>query len=111
MLQDSQDVSAFAGGNPDSAKDIQVAWEQAGMDVVYLVSVKTALATVYSATTEGTSLIIPSGTLTAGESYFASVQAQVIEGDPYFQNVPYYSASMTQGSQLGFSLSPAGERL
>lgn len=111
MLQDSQGVSAFAGGTPDSTKDIQVAWEQAGTDVVYLISIKTALATVYSSTTEETSLIIPAGILTAGESYFASVQAQIIEGDPYFQNASYCSVSMAQGAQIGFSLASAEKTL
>lgn len=101
-IQDSDGVSAFLGGNPNNSKDIQVEWISCGDDVVYYVTVKDSLGTVYSVSTEQTHIIIPASTLKSEQNYYVTVQAQKINGDPLFQNVCYYSLATCQSSQVGF---------
>lgn len=101
-IQDSSGTSVFLGNNPSNLKDIQIGWDSCGDDVVYYLTIKNALSTVYSSSTEQNQLVIPAGSLEFGENYYATVQAQKINGDPMFKTYSYYFVSVIESSQVGF---------
>lgn len=55
-----------------------------------------------SFSTEQNQLVIPAGSLEFGENYYATVQAQKINGDPKFKTYSYYFVSVIESSQVGF---------
>ena len=59
---------------------------------------------MYSVSTKAQQIIIPANTLSVGTSYFAQIQAQQLGGDPTFTEADYYSASVYDNSNLGFSV-------
>lgn len=101
---DSEANSVLEGNTLLADKEIQLGWNSLGDGVIYVVTIKTALQTVYSVSTKAQQIIIPANTLTADTAYFAQIQAQQIDGDPTFTEVNYYSASVYDNSNLGFSV-------
>lgn len=101
-IQDSSGTSVFLGNNPSSSKDIQVAWDSCGDNIIYYVTIKNALSTVYATSTEQNQLVILAGILESRTNYYATVQAQKINGNPTFKTCSYYFVSVIESSQVGF---------
>ena len=92
VFQDSAGNSVLNGQSLVSSRPIQIGWVDSGEGVVYQVTLRTALRTVYTVSTEARTVTIPANTVTSG-SYLLEISAQKIHGDIYFRNAHYYSAS------------------
>lgn len=103
-FQDADGNSVLSGQALSSSKEIQVAWNSVGSDIVYQVTVKTALRTLYSVSTNACNISIPASSITAGTNYMFEIIAQKIYGDPYFQNANYYSVSIIRSAMVSFDV-------
>ena len=107
VFEDSGGASVLLGQRLTSVRDIQLGWVPCGEGIVYQVTVKDALRTLYQASTEGLTHIIPGGTLMAtpgGQIYYIQITAQQISGDPFFLRSSYYSAVIQPGETLSFNV-------
>jgi hypothetical protein len=104
-FQDADGSSVLSGQGLSSVKEIMVAWNSAGSgSIVYQVSVKTALHTLYSVSTSANNISIPASTLPAGNNYMFVIVAQKIFGDPFFEISDYYSVSVIRGAMVSFNV-------
>ncbi len=102
VFNDSDGNSALAGNELQSNKEIQLAWKSLGENVVYNVSIKSTLKTVFSKSTEIPLVIIPANTLKENSNYTVYITAQKIYGDPVFLKDDFYSASSITSSGISF---------
>jgi hypothetical protein len=102
VLNDSDSNSALSGKELQSNQEIQLAWNNLGVDLVYNVSIKSTLKTVFSKSTQVPFIMIPADSLEKNSNYTLYINAQKIYGDPYFINADYYSVSSITSSGLSF---------
>lgn len=104
VFEDSDGNSVLKGNELDSALPIQISWNRLGDNVVYKVAIQSGLATAYVKSTQAPNITVPAGVLKTGGSYYMSVTAQCIKGDPYFKSEPYYSASSIKSAGVSFNV-------
>jgi hypothetical protein len=92
VFQDSDGNSVLHGQNLLSNRPIQIGWSDCGEDVVYQITIRTALKSVYAVSSNACTVTVPAGSIPAG-SYLLEISAQKIYGDVYYRTAPYYSAS------------------
>lgn len=101
-FSDSEGNSVLSAETLNSDKDILIAWESLGENIVYTVSINTSANTIWTKSTNANSVSIPAKTLNNG-IYFLKISAQKIYGDPLFRDTNYYSVSEISGSNFSFS--------
>jgi hypothetical protein len=106
VLEDSSGYSVLLGQALDFRQDVHIGWDTCGEDMLYQVTIKSAVKTFYEGSTNGLTLIIPGGTvnLSTGQIYYIQITAQCISGDPFFRSANYYSASIATGESLSFNV-------
>jgi hypothetical protein len=92
VFQDALGNSVLNGQSLLASQPIQIGWSLCGDDVVYQVTIKTALKTLYAVSTTAGTVTVPANILSAG-SYMLEITAQKIHGDMYFKTAPYYAVS------------------
>jgi len=92
VFQDAAGNSALHGQSLTSTQPIQIGWAESGEGVVYRVTLKTMLRTVYAVSTEARTVTLSPNTLPSG-SYLLEISAQKTHGDIYFRSAPYSSVS------------------
>jgi hypothetical protein len=92
VFQDATGNSVLHGHSLESSQPVQIGWEGSGGGVVYQATIKTALKTVYSVSTNANTVSIPAGAIPFG-SYLLELSAQKIHGDAFFRSSSYYSLS------------------
>ncbi len=103
-FQDADGNSVLSGQDLASNSEFQTAWNSTGSGVVYQVSIKTALRTIYSVSTEACNIIIPASTIPAGTNYYFDIVAQKIYGDPFFITDNFYSVSVIRSASVAFNV-------
>jgi len=93
VFQDADGNSVLSGQSVTASRPIQIGWYDCGEGVVYQITIKTALATVYAVSSTACMVTIPADTIPAG-TYTLEITAQKIHGDMYYRTAPYYSASI-----------------
>lgn len=104
VFEDSDGNSVLEGTDVDSTLPLQIAWNSLGDDVVYKVTVQSSLSTVFIKSTQTANVVVPASTLEEGGSYYLSITAQYIQGDPYFKTESYYSASSIKSAGVSFNV-------
>lgn len=102
-IQDSSGNSSLKGQKLDRTKAISVSWNTVPYATAYIVRVYQNTSLVYVRTLHDLVALVPAGTFSAG-TYFISVEAQSIAGDPILLNTPYYTLSSSTGSSIGCTL-------
>ncbi len=102
IFNDSDGNSALSGKELKSNQEIQLAWNNLGENIVYNVSIKSTLKTVFTKSTEVPFIIIPENTLESNKNYTVFIKAQKINGDPFFLKYDYYSVSSITSSGITF---------
>lgn len=103
VLSDAKGNSVIHGQKLDAAVPIQICWDSLGNDCIYLVEIKNSFETVYSASTENTTVFIPENVLKVSNIYYVKVQAQKVYGNILFDDTDYYSISVIESSNLSFT--------
>lgn len=103
-FQDADGNSVLSGQSLISASPIQIAWKSAGTGVVYQVTIKTALSTVYAVSTGACNISIGASKIPAGTDYYLDIVAQKIYGDLYFITDNYYSVSVIRSASVYFDV-------
>lgn len=102
-FQEQSGNSVLHGGKLNPDEDIVISWtHQTGADL-YIVNVKNALKTIYSASTTSGTIIIPEGSLPSGNHY-VEIIAQNIDGDPEYASTNYCSVFSFAGSKVNFNV-------
>jgi hypothetical protein len=106
VFEDSSGSSVLLGSALNILKEVQIGWTSSGEDVVYHISIKSSLQTLYEASTENLTHFIQGGTLliSPGQTYYLQINAQRIIGDPFFQKNNYYSAAIRTGEAVSFNV-------
>jgi hypothetical protein len=99
VFQDAAGNSVLHGQSIESSQPVQIGWDGSGEGVVYQATIKTALKTVYSVSTNANTLTIPAGTIPSG-SYLLELAAQKIHGDAFFRSASYYSLSFINAAPV-----------
>jgi hypothetical protein len=92
VFQDAAGNSVLHGQTIESSQPVQIGWAGSGEGVVYQVTIRTALKTVYSTSTNANTVTVPADTIPSG-AYLLEVSAQKIHGDAFFISSSYYSLS------------------
>ena len=100
-FSDSNGNSVLSGDSLSKDCASYVAWESCGNDVVYHISIKSPLTTLWTGSSSSPSIDIPPYILKSGIYYFC-VTAQKIYGDPYYSSADYYSVSSIDSSNIQF---------
>ena len=100
-FSDSNGNTVLSGDSLSKDCASYAAWESCGNDVVYHISIKSPLTTLWSGSSSSTSIDIPPYILKPG-IYYLCVTAQKIYGDPYFSSADYYSVSSIDSSNIQF---------
>ena len=100
-FSDSKGNSVLSGDKLSLHSSFYAAWNSCGNDIVYNVTIKTPVSTVWSSSSSSTNIEIPSDNFKAGV-YYIYITAQKIYGDPYFLSENYYSVSSMQSSGIQF---------
>ena len=103
VFQDAAGNSVLNGKELSKTAPLQIAWASCGTGIVYQLSVKTALKTIYAVSSNAETVTIPADTIPAG-SYTLEILAQKIYGDPYFKYADYCSMSSSKSSALSFNV-------
>jgi hypothetical protein len=106
VFEDSTGASVLLGVALDFLKEIQIGWTSCGEGIVYHISIRSALQTLYEASTESLTHFIPGGkfVILPGQIYYLQINAQRITGDPFFQENNYYSAAIRTGDTISFNV-------
>jgi hypothetical protein len=99
VFQDAEGQSVLHGQNIKSNQPVQIGWAGSGEAAVYQVTIKTALRTVYSVSTNANTVMVPAGVVPPG-SYVLELSAQKIQGDAFFNSSSYYSLSFINASPV-----------
>ena len=97
VFQDSAGNSALHGQAIESSLPVQIGWTGSGEGVVYQATIRTALKTVYSVSTNALTATVPAGSIPTG-AYLLEISAQKAQGDAYFKSSRYYSLSYINSS-------------
>jgi hypothetical protein len=92
IFQDAAGNSVLHGQSIESNQPVQIGWAGSGEGVVYQVTIRTALKTVYSTSTNANTVTVPAGAIPPG-AYLLELSAQKIHGDAFFISSSYYSLS------------------
>ena len=92
VFQDSDGNSVLKGQAVVASQPVIIGWDSSGDDIVYILTIRTTLKSVYTITTNACLITVPEKTIPAGV-YVVEISAQKIHGDVYFRSLPYYSAS------------------
>ncbi|MBR5645125.1 MAG: hypothetical protein IKX23_00605 [Treponema sp.] len=103
VLSDAKGNSVMHGQKLDAAVPVQICWDTPDTDCLYLVEIKTPLETVYSVSTENTTVFISENSLKASTIYYVQVQAQKIFGNILFEGTDYYSISIIESGNFSFT--------
>jgi len=106
VFEDSAGASVLLGTSLDFLKDVQIGWTSCGEEIVYHISIKSSLQTIYETSTESLTHFIPGGTIifSPGQIYYLQINAQRIIGDPFYQKNNYYSAAIRTGDAISFNV-------
>jgi len=106
VFEDSTGASVLLGMALDFLNEIQIGWTSCGEGIVYHISIKSSLQTLYEASTDSLTHFIPGGTflISPGQIYYLQINAQRIIGDPFFQKINYYSAAIRTGDVISFNV-------
>jgi hypothetical protein len=99
VFQDAEGNSVLGGQSIVSNRPVQIGWSLCGDGVVYQISFKTSLTTIFSASTGAGAVTIPANILTPGY-YVLEITAQKIHGDLYFKSAPYCAVSVANASMV-----------
>ncbi len=111
ILESKPEISILGDGNGNSALDsdeldhttnIAAVFENVDKATVYKITIHGAGSIAFTGNVENNSIVIPAGTLRADSSYFISVDAQYIDGDPLFISKQTSSESIISGTRLYF---------
>jgi len=102
-IQDRTGNSSLKGQKLNATKDISISWKSIEHVTAYIVRVYQNASLVYVKTLLDPVALVPAGTFSAG-TYYISVEAQNIAGDPILVNKPYYALSKSTGSSIGCTL-------
>ena len=92
IFQDAAGASVLKGNSLASEQPIHLGWSDCGAGTNYQLSIKTALKTVYSVSTNACIITVPANSIPPG-SYSLEISAQKAQGDIYLRSLPYYSVS------------------
>lgn len=98
-IQDSGGKSSLKGEKLNHSKDISISWNTIQNTTTYIVRVYQNAALVFVKVLKDQAVLIPADTLNAG-TYYVSVEAQSIAGDPLLGDKPYYTLSSGTGSSF-----------
>jgi len=106
VFEDSSGASVLLGMALDFLNEVQIGWTSCGEGIVYHISIKSSLQTLYEASTESLTHFISGGkfAISPGQIYYLQVNAQRIIGDPLFQKNNYYSAAIRTGDIISFNV-------
>lgn len=102
IFEDSSGNSVLKGKDLDCDLPIQIAWSSLGTNVVYRVEIQNGMNTVFSKSTQATTMVIPENILEEKSSYYLTITAHQSYGDIYFQKDEYYSSSSIKSSGFSF---------
>jgi hypothetical protein len=103
VFQDSSGSSVLNGQPLAASMPIQIGWADSGDGIVYQLTIRTALRTVYAVSTEARTVTIPANTVPSGV-YLLEITAQKIHGDLHFRSAPYYSVSFITAPMVSFNV-------
>jgi hypothetical protein len=103
VFQDEIGNSVLNGQSLADNKSIQIAWSSSGEKINYQITIKTALKTIYSVSTNAENLFIPASIISKG-IYTVEIFAQKIYGDPYFKESNFCSISSLKSAGLTFNV-------
>ena len=99
VFQDAAGNSVLHGQTLKSSQPVQIAWAGNGEAAVYQATIRTALRTVYSVSTNANTVTVPAGAVPPG-AYILELSAQKIQGDAFFNSSSYYSLSFINASPV-----------
>lgn len=103
VLSDAAGNSGLNGEELNADLPIQICWTQPSSNCTYIVSIRTATETVYSVSTQNSTVYLPPETLSNGLNYYVKIQAQKSYGDILYNKENYYSVNVLDSINLGFS--------
>lgn len=103
LICDSKGNSVFQGQKIDSSCPMQVSWTAMEDDCVYLIEIKNTFETLYSISTESTTVFIPENILKSGNTYYIKILAERISGDIFYETSDYYSINVMESSNYSFT--------
>ena len=103
ILADASGNSGLNGENLNAKLPIQICWTQPGSNCSYFVSIRTTAETVYSVTTQNSTIYLPADTLKNGIDYYVKIQAQKAFGDILYDKENFYSVNILDSITIGFS--------
>jgi len=106
VFEDSDGCSVLMGMPVDFLRTVQIGWTSSGEGIVYQITIRSALQTLYQASTESLTHIIPGGIVdvSPGQIYYIQINAQRIIGDPFFKTSRIYSAAIRTGDTISFNV-------
>jgi len=103
VFQDSAGSSVLNGEDLAIGLPIQIAWASSGTGITYQLSVRTALRSYYTVSTNAETITIPGNVIPQG-IFTLNISAQRIYGDPTYKTSNYYSLSNSSNIGMSFSV-------
>jgi hypothetical protein len=103
VFQDAAGHSVLNGQAISKETPLQIAWTSCGTGIVYQLTVKTTIKTIYAISSNAETVTIPADIIPSG-LYTLEILAQKIYGDPYFKEADYCSTSSSKSMGISFNV-------